>query len=290
MRTEREMMDLILSTGQEDGRIRAVIMTGSRVNPEAQHDIFEDFDVVYLVTDVASFKADREWHKRFGEIMVMQLPEEMQDPPAENNDGHVYLMQFMDGNRIDLGIYPLSKAVEIAADSLSVVLLDKDRLIPELPPPTEKGYWPKPPTAKQFADCCNEFWWCAPYVAKGLWREQMTYARGMLDGALRDQLMKVIGWYMVTCPTCTHHNPGFLGKNLKQALPPMVYGTLMQTYSGPDYAQTWESLDCMLALFRSAAIPVAERLGFEYPHGDDERVSAHLRHVRLLAKDAKEIY
>ncbi len=290
MRSEREMLDLILKTAQEDERIRAVILSGSRANPEAERDIFQDFDIVYLVTDVASFKADGQWHKRFGEIMVMQLPEEMRDPPPENNGGHVYLMQFMDGNRIDLGLYPLSMAAAIVADSLSVVLLDKDKLIPELPPPTEQGYWPKPPTAKQYADCCNEFWWCAPYVAKGLWRGQMTYAKGMLEEALRPQLMKMIGWYMATCPTCTHHNPGYLGRYLKEALPPMVYGNLMQTYSGPDFNETWNSLDCMLALFRSAAIPVAERMGFEYPHADDEKVSAHLRHVRLLPKDAKEIY
>lgn len=290
MRSEREMLDLIVKTAQDDERVRAVIMSGSRANPDAERDIFQDFDIVYLVTDVASFKADPEWHKRFGEIMIMQMPEEMQDPPAEGSGAHVCLMQFMDGNRIDLGIYPLSMTADVLADTLSVVLLDKDKLIPELPPPTEKGYWPKPPTAKQFVDCCNEFWWCAPYVAKGLWREQMTYAKGMLDGALRLELMKMIGWYMATCPTCTHHNPGYLGKYLKEALPPMVYGTLMQTYSGPDFNQTWESLDCMLALFRSSAVPVAERIGVEYPFGDDERVSAYLRHIRMLPKDAKAIY
>ncbi len=290
MRSEREMLDLILETARADERIRAVILSGSRANPEAQHDIFQDYDVVYLVTDVAPFKADHDWHKRFGEIMIMQMPEEMTDPPAENNGSHVYLMQFMDGNRIDLSLYPLSMTAEVIADSLSVVLLDKDKLIPELPPPTEKGYWPKPPTPKQFADCCNEFWWCAPYVAKGLWREQMTYAKGMLDGTLRVELIKMIGYYMATCPTCTHHNPGYLGKYLKEALPPMVYGTLMQTYSGPDFNQTWESLDCMLALFRSSAVPVAERIGVEYPFGDDERVSAYLRHIRMLPKDAKAIY
>jgi len=290
MRSEHEMLDLILRTAQEDERIRAVIMSGSRVNPEARRDPFQDFDVVYLVTDVASFKTDADWHKRFGEIMVMQLPEEMQDPPAENSGGHVYLMQFMDGNRIDLGLYPLEQVSQVTADSLSVVLLDKDHLIPPLPAPTERGYWPKPPTPKQYADCCNEFWWCAPYVAKGLWREEMTYAKGMLEGALRVQLMKMIGWYMATCPTCTHHNPGFLGKYLKDALPPMVYGTLMQTYSGADYNQTWESLDCMLALFRSAAVPVAEHLGYQYPFADDDRVSAHLRHVRMLPRDATQIY
>ena len=46
MRTEREMMDLILSTAKEDERIRAVCLEGSRVNPNAPRDIFQDYDVV----------------------------------------------------------------------------------------------------------------------------------------------------------------------------------------------------------------------------------------------------
>ena len=40
MRTEKEMMELIQRTAEEDARIRAVYMNGSRTNPNAQKDIF----------------------------------------------------------------------------------------------------------------------------------------------------------------------------------------------------------------------------------------------------------
>ena len=46
----------------------------------------------------------------------------------------------------------------------------------------------------------------------------------------------------------------------------------------------------MCDLFRIAALRVAEHFGFDYPHNDDEKVSAHLRHARLLPRDATEIY
>jgi aminoglycoside 6-adenylyltransferase len=40
MRSEQEMFDLILSTARTDPRIRAVIMNGSRANPNARaHDL-----------------------------------------------------------------------------------------------------------------------------------------------------------------------------------------------------------------------------------------------------------
>lgn len=71
MRTEQEMYTLIVNTAWNDDRIRAAVLNGSRANPHASADIFQDYDIGYLVTDVASFKRDPEWIKRFGELMIM---------------------------------------------------------------------------------------------------------------------------------------------------------------------------------------------------------------------------
>ena len=289
MRSTQQVLDLILDTARQDDRIRAVILNGSRVNPNVRPDIFQDFDVIYLVTDVASFKADPDWHQRFGEIMILQLPEGMQDPPAEDSGAWVYLMQFMDGNRIDLGLYPVSSLPKLLDDSLSVVLLDKDGIIPLLPAPSEASYMPEPPTAKQFADCCNEFWWCSPYAAKGLWRGQITYARAILDDFLRPQLMKMLTWY-IGVQTGFSKGPGYLGKHLQSLLDQELWDMLMATYSGPGYDETWDALFATGTLFRRVATCVANHFDFVYPHGDDDRVSAHLRHVRALPPDATEMY
>ena len=48
MRSEHEILELILNTAKSDDRIRAVIMNGSRTNPNAPRDIFQDFDILYL--------------------------------------------------------------------------------------------------------------------------------------------------------------------------------------------------------------------------------------------------
>ena len=52
MRSDKEMFDLLLNVAEHDGNIRAVIMNGSRVNPQAKKDLFQDFDIVYFVRDV----------------------------------------------------------------------------------------------------------------------------------------------------------------------------------------------------------------------------------------------
>jgi aminoglycoside 6-adenylyltransferase len=289
MRNEQEMLAIILETAKSDERIRAVMFNGSRVNPDAVRDIFQDFDIIYFVTDIASFTRDHTWIERFGEMMILQMPEAMQDPPPMKDGHFAYLMQFTDGNRIDLTLFPLARVHEFERESLSSMLLDKDGIFEPLPPPSESDFLPTLPTAKSFADCCNEFWWVAPYVAKGLWREEIIYAKYLLDTAIREQLMKMLTWH-VGVQTQFTRGPGKFGKYLKHYLDPSYWTMLEQTYSDASYERIWESLHTMCDLFRIIAIGVASHFRFDYPYGDDERVSAHLKHVQSLPRDAAEIY
>jgi aminoglycoside 6-adenylyltransferase len=289
MRSEQEMLELILDTARNDDRIRAVIMSGSRTNPNVPRDVFQDFDILYLVTDLAPFTDDHTWIHRFGELMILQMPETMLDPAPQNDGSFAYLMQFTDGNRIDLTLFPIARVNALENDSLSVILLDKDGLLQPLAPPSDSDYLPKPPTAKAFSDCCNEFWWVCPYVAKGLWREEIIYAKYIFDGPLREQLMKMLIWYM-GMTTQFSRGPGKFGKRLKQYLEPDLWDMLEKTYADADCENTWQALFTMCNLFGITAIATAEHFGFAYPYGDDEKVSAHLQHVRLLPKNAKEVY
>ncbi len=289
MRNEQEMYDLIINTARHDDRIRAVILNGSRANPNAPRDIFQDYDIVYIVTEVSSFKADSNWVKRFGQLMIMQTPEAMQDPPPADDGTFAYLMQFTDGNRIDLTLYPVAELNDLEKDSLSHLLLDKDNIIEPFAPPSERDYLPKPPTAKAFSDCCNEFWWVCTYVAKGLWREEIIYAKQMLNQIVREQLIKMLTWH-IGLKTQFSQNSGKLGKYFQHHLEPELWHTLQATYSDASYDNTWNALFTMSNLFRQIALPIAAHFGFDYPNGDDQRVTAHLEHVRVLPKNAQVMY
>ena len=238
MRSEREMLDLIINTARKDERVRAVIMNGSKVNPNAPKDFFQDYDVVYLVTEKESFLADPGWIKVFGELMILQLPDEMSDPPPECKDNYGYLMQFTDGNRIDLSLLLVSKIEKIVEDSLTQTLLDKDNILPKFPPPNDSGYLPKPPTGKAFFDCTNEFWWVSAYVAKGLWWQEIIYAKHMLDLYVREQLVKMLNWYVGTKTGFKKNHPAKWGSIWKNTLSRSCGGyccrhTLMQITSVP---------------------------------------------------------
>ncbi len=288
MRSEQQMLQLILDFAGGDENIRAVVMNGSRANPNAPRDPFQDFDILCLVRDAAPYFGNPDIPPAFGEIMILQQPEDVDDPPAERDGHYTYLMQFMDGNRIDLSFYPLAMMEEVIHDSLTVVLLDKDGLLAGIPEPSDRDYLPHPPTAKAFADCCNEFWWVSPYVAKGLWRGELTYARSTLDGYVRPQLMKMLTWYF-GMRTGFRKAPGKAGKYLPSGLEPETWDELKATYADADFERNWQSLFAMGRLFRRVARQVASAYEFEYPQGDDDRVSAYLARIRNLPEGAREI-
>jgi aminoglycoside 6-adenylyltransferase len=289
MRTEKEIIDLILATAREDERIRAVVLSGSRADPDIPKDFFQDFDIVYLVADMAPFARNFGWIKHFGELMIMQTPDDMADPPPHKEDGsYTYLMQFIDGNRIDLGIVSIVNKARVLADNPHQILLDKDGVFADAPQPGVPE-WRTPPNAKQFADCCNEFWWVCPYVAKGLWRGELVYAKHMMETNVREQLTKMLGWHVSVGSGFTK-NPGKFGRFFEKHLEPELWQLLVKTYPGAEFDDIWQALYEMTKLFRKAATEVAGYLGFEYPTGDDERVGAHLKHVKSLPKKAKVLY
>jgi len=289
MRSEKEMMELILKTAREDDRIRAVILNGSRANPDAKKDPFQDYDIVYLVNDAAPYVDNREWIKRFGEMMILQIPWDYGDMPGMGEWRYTYLMQFADGNRIDLQIISIDHGVNVWKDSQTVVLLDKDGIVPKPEAPGNRNYLPKRPSEEEYEHCCNEFWWVSAQVAKGLWREELTYAKGVMDTWVRDQLMKMLTWH-VGINTDFAKSPGKLCRYMKDYLEPELYKQLVMTYPDGDYEHIWDSLLIMGDMFRTVAKRVGAHFGYPYPEGDDQKVTAHLWYVRLLPKDAEELY
>ncbi|MGE7609808.1 aminoglycoside 6-adenylyltransferase [Peribacillus frigoritolerans] len=289
MRTEKEMMDLILKVAMNDTGIRAVGMNGSRVNANVPKDLFQDYDIVYLVTDMDSFISDPSWINVFGEQLIMQTPEAMSMFPPELGGRFSYLMQFSDGNRIDLLLVPVNeKDVYCKEDKLTKILLDKDNQLPPISEPTDEDYWVKRPTAEFFDDCCNEFWWVSNYVAKGLWREEFLYVQEHLNN-VKEMLIQMLEW-QVGIQTDFLVSVGKNGKYLDNFLSQKSWQELLSTYNNGNYEDCWRALFSMCDLFSSTAEYVSKNLKFHYQKARYSKVYDHLKHIKSLPRDAKKIY
>ncbi len=194
MRTEQEMMELILSSAAADERIRIAALEGSRTNIHIPRDDFQDYDITFFVTDMESFISHDGWLDRFGNRILLQKPEDMELFPAEEK-GFSYLMLFDDYTKIDLTLLPLEELEEyLNGDQLVQVLLDKDKRIDRELIPTDIHYHVKRPTCRQFDDCCNEFWNVTTYVVKGLCRRRLLFAIDHLNQILRPELIRMLAW------------------------------------------------------------------------------------------------
>jgi aminoglycoside 6-adenylyltransferase len=176
MRSEKEMMDLVLSLAEQDERIRIVTLEGSRANINIPKDEFQDYDITYFVSDIEPFISNDDWLNQFGNIIMMQKPEDMELFPPEEK-GFSYLMLFDDYNKIDLTLLPLEELDNyLKGDKLIKVLIDKDCRIKRDIVPTDIDYHVRKPSAREYDDCCNEFWNVTPYVIKGLCRKEILFA------------------------------------------------------------------------------------------------------------------
>ncbi|MFJ7828314.1 aminoglycoside 6-adenylyltransferase [Psychrobacillus sp. NPDC096623] len=290
MRSSKQMMELILTYAENDERIRAVGLNGSRANPNAPKDVFQDFDIVYLVSDMKSFIEDREWIDVFGKRIIMQTPEEMSMFPQTLGGRFSYLMLFTDGNRLNLTLVPSEEADKYCKeDKLTVILLDKDDCLPEVASPTDEDYWVKRPSAEYFADCCNEFWWVTTYVAKGLWRSEIPYAHEHLNTILRPMLIQMLEW-KVGIEQDYSVSIGKSGKYLEKYLSEKEWQELLSTFASGSYEDVWSGLFAMVKLFRATAEFVADRFEFYYSSEEYEKVTTYLMHIKNLSPTATEIY
>ena len=272
MRSESEVLSALRSLAAGDDRIRVALLNGSRVNPAHSPDLLSDYDVLLSVTDVESFVRDESWIAAFGAVLLMQRPH---NPPPR----HTWLIVYADGVRIDFTCSPLDQLdADVRADSLTALLFDKDGRCPPLLPATETSYYVPRPGAAEFAATFNEFWWVLVYAAKGLWRNQLPYAKHTFDVIVRGEMMTILSWY-----ASAHHgwavNPGSYGKYLPRLLPPATWQEYQSTFAGAAAGENWHALFAAATLVQRLGSELSDLLGLHYNAGEGENA---LRLIRAI--------
>lgn len=278
LRTEQEVMGLILEAAKADERIRAVLLSGSRANPAIPKDIYQDYDITYFVEDITFFYNNPAWvEERFGKPLIMQMPEAMRYPVGDGNFN--YMMIYPDGVRIDLS-FVFYKYIDNGEPA--VILLDKDNGRGFLPPrvvPNEKYWHIKLPSPLFFYSCCNNFWWCLNNAARGIARDELPYVMHMLNCVVRAELHDMIDYY-IGVQHGFNISTGKEGKYFKKYLPPELYAQYAGTYAGSIYTDIWAAVDTMCDLFHTLALTVAAHFGFTYRQEEEDGIREYLKMVK----------
>ena len=253
MRAETEMLDLILQTAKTL-QVKAVAMSGSRTNPKAPRDEFQDYDVVYVVDDLANLTSDLSWLDQFGKRIIEQ--------EVVLAHRRLYLMLFEDGNRIDLTLCPKEHIQEwVDSEAGFTVLEDPEHLFESFSPNLER-YWTDPASETDFKNSCNEFWWVSAYVVKGICRNQVIYATDHLYGICQQELLKVLAWQVASARGRVD-----IGKNYKYLfnyLPAEKEKEFSNLLDLSSVEKLTQSLFATMQLFHQEAQFFAQKMGFDY--------------------------
>ena len=271
MRTETEMFDVILQTAKVL-QVDAVAMSGSRTDPKAPNDEFQDYDVVYIMEDLDGLIADLAWLDRFGKRLIEQYN------VLEHR--RLYLMLFEDGNRIDLTLCPKDHIQEWVDSEAGFIVLEDPEHLFEPYSPNPQHYWISPATEKDFEKSCNEFWWVSTYVVKGICRNQVIYAIDHLYGICQQELLKVLAWQIASDKGTVD-----IGKNYKylfQYLPTEKEKEFSNLLDFSSIEKITQSLFATIELFHQEAQSLANKMGFDYDKEVAEKMMRYAEERRCL--------
>lgn len=274
MRTKTEMLELFKKQTKEDNRIRLSVLEGSLTNVNIPKDKYQDYDVTFFVTERDSFLVSDSWLAIFGKVVFMQKPEDMTLFPPEFPKMYSYLMYLEDGIKIDLSLVLVEDLPWYLeeSDGLVEVLVDKDKLLSNLAPASDKNYWLKEPNQAEFNDCLNEFWHVSAYVAKGLARGELLFAMDHLHNNIRQELLRMMSWHI----GYEQDYDRSLGKNYKfiqNYLSEENWQDFLLTFDLSTKEKMEQSFWHTLSLFQTYSKQVSVELGFDYPNDDEVMIS-----------------
>ena len=279
MRTKEEMLKLIMDVAIKDERIRAVTMEGSQVSKNATHDRYSDFDISYVVSDIREFTKDHKWIEIFGDILIVQCPMDWYNQPYDyaGHDNFAYLIQFKDGNRIDLTLNDvLNIEKQQSYCEPRMVLLNKDDF-KELKQITDESvFYIQKPSEMEYYNTCNEFRWLSIYISKGLCREEIYYAKYAYDVLVMEMFIKMLNW-KIGVDHDFDVTTGNHSKYLKRFLRAEEMERFHGIFPNGTYEDIWSKLFVMYDYFAELAEYVGQALGYDFDAKETDEVRMFLQ-------------
>jgi aminoglycoside 6-adenylyltransferase len=213
--------------------------------------------------------------------------------PLHEEVGPVFIALYDGGEKVDFHFYTVAELErQVEAQRLNPafergyhILVDKDRLAAQLPPPDSAPPPQVKPGEAEFATQVSAFWIGALYVARQIRRRNLWVAK-YRDWTAKESLLKMMEWHAQArggWQVDTWRSGHFLSQWSDRATLEALQGTF-GVYTARD---SWRALFEMMALFERLAAATAEELGYQVDAGLVEQVSASVHALYEGDEDAK---
>ena len=260
---------------------QVAILTGSRTG-HGQIDEFSDYDVAVYGYNVESFLYSNGWIKEIGDYWVYQ--KERTD--ADEFEIPCRLIVLEGGARVDLSFHPLvllrrylERGLPDGLDGGYQVILDKDGITANLPPPSFRAFRVVRPTKDAFLQTVYDFWFEVLGLAKYLKRNDLYLAKTIQLRYVNDLVLRTIVWHTQASHEWDRPTHS-LGKRIDSWVDDEIKREIPKLFSGYDVEDSWQSLFAVAEFYGKLSRAVASSLGYPYPDMVEENVMGYVTELR----------
>ena len=267
MRSETEVIDIIIELAKQDKDVRAVIRTD--ILPAREYMYFNFY---FIVDDLQKYEEDSLYEKSLGERILLYRGDK--NYPEMLNGAKAHLMVFKDGATIVIKAITLEMFIERynvseKGDTFRI-LLDIDKILPDIDDNNgRKLICLDKPSENEFNGKCMEYFWVLKTFAEYIMRRELPAAMFYLNISVRDMLDSMIRWhiafqyeYSVSC--------GILNSYFEKYLEKDLYHLYEKTYPTSKYDSIWMAYDNVVKLFHKVGKGLANDFGYNYPEESEQ--------------------
>jgi aminoglycoside 6-adenylyltransferase len=268
----------IITWIRAEENIRAAIIVGSRARLEHPADDWSDLDVILFTTTPDAYLNRLDWIEAFAPVwLTLRQRTVAGDPERLVVFEGGWQTDFVFDNSAVLQAIPQMIAAGNIPDTIRRgvrVLVDKDGALAQLPRPSAVPL-PPPPTAQQFTDFYELFWFKAIFASKQLCRGELIRYKSCEEG-LRGHLVQLIEWHArATCGADTWH----AGRFLDSWAEPSIYTALAQSYTPLEPRACMAAFRTLIELFCRLTPETAAALDLQYPAEKTPALLAYLQRL-----------
>ncbi len=272
---DANFLDHIVLWAKRQPDISALVMTGSRAQPDGAVDDLSDYDLEIFTSDPSFYTSSDGWMSEIARVWVY-LPTE-REALCETR-----LVVFEGGAKADFSIRPV-ESLEVMVKSQQLdelyergyrVLIDKEGLASKLPAPSYTSVR-QLPTEAEFEAAVNEFWFEASHIPKYLQRNELWVVKSR-DWTMKELLLQMMEWRASAANRAVRQ----IGVRMKDWVPRADWHRLNEVFGRFDAADSWRALLATLSFFREVATETADRLGYAYPVDIDASISGYIQRFR----------
>jgi len=274
-----ELLEKIINWAEKKAGISVLILSGS-LAAKGKKDSLSDYDIAVYGNDFDFIKQD-DWiddidhyliciHESF-EFLDRQIP--------------ARLIIFDEVLKVDFSFHPLQSLHTLISqkklpDDYDIgyrILLDKEGIASKMQKPSYRGFVMHKPSAKDFQQNCNEFWFEIYHVAKYLSRNDLWTAKSR-DWAAKEWLRKMIEWNHAA-----KLKWGFSlkneGKNMKEWIDKKTWEDLHKSFGRFEKKDSWKAMEKTIKIYRRIAIKTANQLKYKYNQKPDDAISEFIKNL-----------